>query len=360
VDNNQECENAVLPQAIPPEAIVVVEPLVASGPNPRLKNSPHADREHRASALVAAWAGTVKEFVVAHQAEIVQVREDFLNKAKSKTICGCKSWEEYVTQKLNCSPQHMRSLLVGSNPATAIYDGTANRKPKPETGSTDLTVAPSPSGVPAHDVSPEPEDEPVPVESARTEEMTPEEYSEALVEVGLEKLSESVSRKVNCDGIPAKFFVYGSGGMDKQNGKALREELELRIQESLPDVYKTIIRVAQRLLAALPVMPKRVLTCPKCGNQEASTFESLSAPKNGSRRYRCQQCDHKANTRKFKYLPPMQPTVGAILVQPEQTNPNLRARNKKETSPAGMVNVDELPPLARVRVMAQIEQTAAI
>jgi len=52
------------------------EPLLMSGPNPEPKNSPHADLENRARALVAAWGGTVKEFVLAHYAEIVQVRED--------------------------------------------------------------------------------------------------------------------------------------------------------------------------------------------------------------------------------------------------------------------------------------------
>jgi hypothetical protein len=39
----------------------------------------------------------------------------------------------------------------------------------------------------------------------------------------------------------------------------------------------------------------------------------------------------------------------------EPTNPKPRARKKKETSPAAMVNVDELPPEACARVMAQIE-----
>ena len=332
------------------------EPLVTSGPNPALKNSPHADREDRARALVAAWGGTVKDFVFAHYAEIIQVREDFLNKAKSKTICGCKTWEEYVTQKLNCSRQQMRSLLAGSNPATAIHDGTANRQPNLETETT-ATRVPSPNPTTQLPCAPQPE-APNPVEE-QTGEMTREEYMEGLVEAELERIAPAVSRKVNTANIPAKFFVYGSGGMDKRNGQAFREEVELQIKESLPDVYKTIIQVAQRLLAALPVMPSRVLTCPKCGNQEAGTFKSLDAPNSGSHRYHCQKCDHKASTRKFKYLPPMQPTIVETAAQPEPTNPKPRARKKNETSPAGMVNVDELPPEARARVMAQIEPTVA-
>jgi|GEM_PF-4591192 ParB-like chromosome segregation protein Spo0J len=47
-------------------------------------------------------------------------------------------------------------------------------------------------------------------------------------------------------------------------------------------------------------------------------------------------------------------------VDSELSNPRPRGRRKKESSPAGMVHIDELPPEARARVMAQIEPNLPI
>jgi hypothetical protein len=140
VETNQEYSKEPPPPGLPSALATKVEPLLMSGSNPKFKNSPHADREFRAMALAEAWGGTVKEFVLAHHAEIIQVREDFLHKAKSKTICGCETWDTYVAQKLNCSPQHMRRLLAGDNPATAIHDGSSNRQPKWRASNTTATA----------------------------------------------------------------------------------------------------------------------------------------------------------------------------------------------------------------------------
>jgi hypothetical protein len=90
------------------------QPLIMSG---------HADREARAKELVTLFV----KFLGDHVDLIVRVRRDFLDKPKTQTIMGCHTFGEYCRNVLHYSEQHIRRLIAGRNPATAIYDGSKNR-----------------------------------------------------------------------------------------------------------------------------------------------------------------------------------------------------------------------------------------
>lgn len=139
-------------------AIVKAEPLKISG-------STHQDREARAQTLAHAFANACVKFIGDHVERIIQVRQDFLDKGKDKTICGVKTFEEYCEGVLHYSASHIRSLIAGRNPATKKHDGSKNRKPKAKASPK---TAESRPGVPADEAQepepsttqPEPEPEP--------------------------------------------------------------------------------------------------------------------------------------------------------------------------------------------------------
>jgi len=108
------------PQQHNPNKIVrtrTAGPLILSGS--------HADREARARTLVTLFV----KFLSDHVDLIVQVRQDFLAKSKTETIMGCHTFGEYCRNILHYSESHIRRLIAGRNPATAIFDGSKNRTP---------------------------------------------------------------------------------------------------------------------------------------------------------------------------------------------------------------------------------------
>jgi hypothetical protein len=93
------------------------KPLISSGS--------HTDREERARTLVTLFV----KFLSDHVDLLVQVRQDFLDKPVAETIMGCKTFGEYCRTVLHYSESHIRRLLAGRNPASAIFDGSKNRVP---------------------------------------------------------------------------------------------------------------------------------------------------------------------------------------------------------------------------------------
>jgi hypothetical protein len=102
-------------------SVVKHQPLIISG-------STHADRERRAQLLADKFVTFVSEMVPL----LIQVRQDFLDKAKDEVIYNCRTFTEYCTTVLRYSESHIRSLIAGHNPATRIFDGSKNRKLKDE------------------------------------------------------------------------------------------------------------------------------------------------------------------------------------------------------------------------------------
>jgi len=200
----------------------------------------HIDRERRAENLVRAIESTIAEFVEAHRAEILTVRADFLEKAPSEFICGCATWETYVVEKLNCSSSYMRRLLGEDNPASAIHDGSANRRggmpqiQRPKSGPV-IVSGPVPASATETDFN-VPDEPEIDIES-----LTVEEYAVVLVETGLNELALEIARKIKTHGIPGKVFIYGGGGMDRSKGQRMREEREQAAKDYVPVVRELMI-----------------------------------------------------------------------------------------------------------------------
>lgn len=93
-----------------------VQPLILRGS--------HAEREARAEKLVKLFV----KFISDNVDLLVQVREDFLAKPATETIMGCSTFTQYCQTVLHYSESHIRRLIAGRNPATAIHDGSKNRK----------------------------------------------------------------------------------------------------------------------------------------------------------------------------------------------------------------------------------------
>jgi len=67
------------------------------------------------------------KFISDHVDLLVQVRQDFILKPAIEEITGCKTFGEYCKNVLHYSESHIRRLIAGRNPATAIFDGSKNR-----------------------------------------------------------------------------------------------------------------------------------------------------------------------------------------------------------------------------------------
>jgi hypothetical protein len=93
-----------------------VQPLILRGS--------HAGREARAEKLVKLFV----KFISDNLDLLVQVREDFLTKPRNELIMGCSTFTQYCENVLHYSEGHIRRLIAGRNPATAIHDGSKNRK----------------------------------------------------------------------------------------------------------------------------------------------------------------------------------------------------------------------------------------
>ena len=91
------------------------QPIILSG---------HEQREERARALVTLFV----KFLNDHVDLLVQVRTDFLEKDKSQTIMECATFGEYCRNILHYSESHVRRLIAGRNPATALHDGSKQRR----------------------------------------------------------------------------------------------------------------------------------------------------------------------------------------------------------------------------------------
>src|SRR5947209_1010675 len=93
------------------------------GTEPLILRGSHADREARARTLVILFV----KFLSDHVDLLVQVRQDFLDKPNAEAIMGCKTFGEYCKNVLHYSESHIRRLIAGKNPATAIFNGSKNR-----------------------------------------------------------------------------------------------------------------------------------------------------------------------------------------------------------------------------------------
>lgn len=103
---------------------------------PRILRGSHAEREARAEKLVTLFV----KFISDNIDLLVQVREDFFAKPATETIMGCSTFTQYCRTVLHYSESYIRRLIAGRNPATAIHDGSKNRKVLDEDSDDDISV----------------------------------------------------------------------------------------------------------------------------------------------------------------------------------------------------------------------------
>jgi hypothetical protein len=101
-------------------AIVRPEPLKIST-SPIQTQDP---REQRALSLALKYVKFIGDLVP----EIIEVRQDFLDKGDDETICGCRTFTEYCTKVLRASASHIRNLIAGQNPANKFSAKNPHRR----------------------------------------------------------------------------------------------------------------------------------------------------------------------------------------------------------------------------------------
>lgn len=214
---------------------------------------------------------------------VLELRKRFTKLSGNATIHGYRKgeWSKFCVECLGMTDSNARKMIQRTgmpNPA-AKHDGSANRKPTlVPTAEPQITIPTISNREQARQnyKAARPEfvneknstvdkaiqkeiqanwvpttDRPNPARR-EVEEMTLDEYMEALLEVELEALARRLSTEVTTAPVPGKKFIYGDNGMDKRKGKEVAEHFQQEVEDKIPEVYRAIITVTQRLLDASP------------------------------------------------------------------------------------------------------------